>query len=122
MSVPFKVLKFPCSDGNQVLVQATSKGNHPLDLKLVGTEGSAAYRVTCKLSSTVMRGIGRMTKIGVSGISEAGSYRSIEGQELSGNRVRMGGDTTSIVPASSTPRYPSNCRRRARHIDRSHSP
>ncbi|KAK0386481.1 hypothetical protein NLU13_6316 [Sarocladium strictum] len=48
MSVPFKVLKFPCSDGNQVLVQATSKGNHPLDLKLVGTEGSAAYRVTLK--------------------------------------------------------------------------
>jgi hypothetical protein len=51
MTTAFKVLKFSCSDGSQVLVQATSKGNKPLDLKLVGTEGSAAYRVTCKGTS-----------------------------------------------------------------------
>ncbi|KAH8178057.1 DNA double-strand break repair and v(D)J recombination protein XRCC4 domain-containing protein [Sarocladium implicatum] len=48
MASPDKVLKFPCSDGTFVLVQATSKGSNPLDLKLVGTEGGAAYRVTLK--------------------------------------------------------------------------
>lgn len=48
MTAPSKVLKFPCSDGSFVLVQATSKGSSPLDLKLVGTEGGAAYRVTLK--------------------------------------------------------------------------
>lgn len=49
MVAPFKVLKFPCNDGSFALVQATSKGSNPLDLKLVGTEGGAAYRVTRKL-------------------------------------------------------------------------
>lgn len=49
MAVPATVLKFPCGDGSFVLVQATPKGTHPLDLKLVGTEGGAAYRVTCEL-------------------------------------------------------------------------
>jgi hypothetical protein len=62
MTAPFKVLKFPCSDGSQVLVQATSKGSKPLDLKLVGTEGSAAYRVTCKLPSATMHDVVMDTK------------------------------------------------------------
>ena len=46
---PTQVLKFSRSDDDSacVLIQATSKGSKPLDLKLVATEGEAPYVCTC---------------------------------------------------------------------------
>lgn len=44
------MLRFPRSDAQDayVLVQAASTGSHPLDIKLVGTDGADPYAFSCK--------------------------------------------------------------------------
>lgn len=47
-----RILKFSQSENESsyVLVQVSSKGSKPLDLKLVGTEGEAPYVCSCELT------------------------------------------------------------------------
>lgn len=47
---PKRILKFSQSENeaSYVLVQVSSKGSKPLDLKLVGTEGEAPYVCSCE--------------------------------------------------------------------------
>ncbi|MBE3043279.1 hypothetical protein IMZ48_12055 [Candidatus Bathyarchaeota archaeon] len=56
------ILRFPQTRKKSafVLVQATSTGSHPLDLRLVGTDGFSPFVATCKwppLAFTLPRGI-----------------------------------------------------------------
>ena len=52
-----RVLRFPQSRKKSafVLIQAVSTGRHPLDLKLLGTDGYAPFAVSCKLPSLQLR-------------------------------------------------------------------
>lgn len=58
---PDRILKFPRSDNKSlfVLVQVTSNGSNPLDVKLVATEGEAAYVTTCKSQAFAYIGISK---------------------------------------------------------------
>lgn len=51
-----RVIRIPRSDlnddqGHFVLVHVESTGKHPLDVKLVGTDGESVFSVSCKLPS-----------------------------------------------------------------------
>jgi hypothetical protein len=51
-----RVIRIPRSDlndnqGHFVLVHVESAGKHPLDVKLVGTDGESVFSVSCKLPS-----------------------------------------------------------------------
>jgi hypothetical protein len=52
-----RVLSIPRNDLNDqnqfVLVHVESAGKHPLDLKLVGTDGESVFSVSCKISHTI---------------------------------------------------------------------
>ncbi len=47
------ILRFPQTRKKSafVLVQAASTGRHPLDLKLVGTDGFSPFVTTCKYAT-----------------------------------------------------------------------
>lgn len=59
------ILRLPRSDEAEsfILVHVSSSGRQQLDLKLVGTEGSAPYVSTGKLGSVEARACGKVTSI-----------------------------------------------------------